>query len=110
MESIFGKSSENLQKVVRKMETSDWLLKIVGRKAMTSCLKIAQKRLISLTSWDPSDHIFRSQDGTLESVAKGSGIIGKARGKKRGGEGWVGGRKKIWEGWVGDDVIEKINK
>ena len=101
MESIFGKSSQNLRKVVRKMEASDWLLKIVGRKAMTSCLKIAQKRLISLTSWDPSDHIFRSQDGTLESVAKGSGIIGKARGKRGEGRGGWGEEKKSGRGgWV----------
>ena len=55
-----------------------------------------------------------------ESVGKGSGIVGKARGKKRG-EGWVGESKKErgrggWGkdkksgrgGWVGDDVIEKI--
>ena len=99
MESIFGKSSQNLRKVVRKMEASDWLLKIVGRKAMTSCQKIAQKRLISLTLWDPSDHIFRSQDGTSESVGKGSGIIGKARGKKEGRGGW--GRKKSGRGGLG---------
>ena len=59
---------------------------------MTSCLKIAQKRLISLTSWDPSDYIFRSQDCTSESVGKGSGIIGNARGEKEGRGGW--GKKK----------------
>ena len=66
------------------MEASDWLLKIVGRKAMTYNLKIARKRLISLTSSAHFDHIFRSQDGPSESVDKGSGIFGKARGTKRG--------------------------
>ena len=68
---------------------------------MTSYLKIARKRLTSLTSSAPSDPIFRSWDGPSESVGKGSGIVGKARGKKRG-EGWVGkGKKKRGEGWVG---------
>ena len=82
------------------MEASDWLLKIVGRQTMASCLNVAQKQLISLTSWDTCDPIFRSHDGTLESVGKGSGNFGKARGKKRG-EGWMG--KKIREGWMGKD-------
>ena len=80
------------------MEASDWLLKIVQRKSMTSGLKIAQKRLISLTSSDPSDHIFQNQDGPSESVGKGSGIFGNRR---------QGKRKKRGEGWVGDDVIKK---
>ena len=53
-----------------------------------------------------------------ESVGKGSGMVVKARGKKRGGvgggrqekkRGGVGGgrTKKNREGWVGDDVIKK---
>ena len=77
-------------------------------------LKIAQKRLISLMSSDPSDHIFRSQGSPSESV-------GWARGKKIG-KGWVGeGKKKAgreeWgkdkksaKGGVGDDVIKKNKK
>ena len=101
MESIFGKSSENLRKVFLKMEAYDWLLKIVGRQTMTSCLNIAPKKLISLTRWDTCDPIFRRHCGSLESVGKGSGIFGKARVKKRG-EGWMG-EEKIREGWVGKD-------
>ena len=61
---------------------------------MTSGLKIARKRLISLTSSAPSDPIFQSQDGPSESVGKGSGIVGKARGKKEGRGGWGKARKK----------------
>ena len=60
--------------------------------------------LISLTSSDTCDHIFRSHDGTSENVGKGSKIFGKARGKKRG-EGWVGEEKK--EGGVGGGRKEK---
>ena len=67
---------------------------------MTSCLNVVPKKLISLTTWDTCDPIFRSHDGTLESVGKGSGIFGKARGKKEGRVGWG---KKIREGWVGKD-------
>ena len=59
--------------------------------------------LISLTSSDTCDHIFRSHDGTSENVGKGSKIFGKARGKKRG-EGWVGEEKK---GGVGGGRKEK---
>ena len=95
---------KNLRKVVQKMEASDWLLKIVGRKSMTSYLKIAQKKLISLTSWDPCDPIFRSHDSTSESVGKSSGIFGKARGKNEGRGGWGKDQKKVrrvgWGGWV----------
>ena len=107
------------------MEASDWLLKIVGREIDHRRSKNSLKRLISLTSSAPCDHIFRSQDGTSESVGKGSGIFGHLRQgrrkKKRGGvgggrkekrgEGWVGeGQKKGAEGgvgWVGNDVMEK---
>ena len=71
---------------------------------MTSYLKIARKRLISLTSSAPSDPIFRSWDGPSESVGKGSGIFGNRRqGKrKKREEGWVGeGKKKEGRGgWV----------
>ena len=86
---------------------------------MTSCLNVTPKKAISLTSWDTCDPIFRSHDGTLESVGKGSGIFGMAKGKKkRGGvdggkirEGWVGKEKSQGKvGWVDDDVIEKIKK
>ena len=57
--------------------------------------------LISLTSSDTCDHIFRSHDGTSESVGKGSGIFGKARRKKKR-EGWVGeGKKKEGRGGWG---------
>ena len=60
-----------------------------------------------------------------ESVGKGSGLVGKARGKKAGRGGWGKPRKKAGRGgWgkkrkkeggvggVGDDVIEneKIKK
>ena len=86
---------------------------------MASCLNVAQKQLISLTSWDTCDPIFRSHDGTLESVGKGSGYFGKARGKKEGRGGWGkksgrdgwGRTKNQGEvGWVDDDVIEKNRK
>ena len=123
LRKIFGKSSENLRKVFRKMEASDWLLKIVGREIDDIISKNSSKRLISLTSWPHIDHIFRSQDSTSESVGKGSGIFDKARGKKEGRGRWGkaikkrggvgGGRTKKcggWGGWVGDDVIEKIKK
>ena len=84
---------------------------------MTSCLNVAPKKLISLTSWDTCDPIFRSHDGTLESVGKGSGVFGKARGKKEGRGGWGkksgrGGwgrtKNQGGVGWVDDDNIEKI--
>ena len=97
----------------------------MAEKSITEDLKIAQKRLISLTSSAPCDHIFRSQDGTSESVGKGSGIFGHLRQgrRKKRGEGWVGeGKKKRGRGgfgkdkkkgaeggvgWVGNDVMEK---
>ena len=68
---------------------------------MTSCLNIAPKKLISLTSWDTCDPIFRSHGVTLESVGKGSEIFGKAR-EQKSGEGWKG-EEKIRKGWVGKD-------
>ena len=72
---------------------------------MTSCLNVVPKKLISLTSWDTCDPIFQSHDGTLESVGKGSGIFGKAKGKKRG-EGWMGEKD---QGGVGGEG-QKIRK
>ena len=103
------------------MEASDWLLKIVGREIDDRRSKNSSKMLISLTSSATCDHIFRSHDGTSESVGKGSGIFGNLRqGKrKKRGEGWVGkerrkkrgevggGRRKSVEGGACDDVIEK---
>ena len=116
MASIFGKSSENLRKALRKMEASDWLLKIIGRNLDDIRSKNSSKRLISLTSWDHIDPIFRSHDGSSESVGKGSGIFGnlgqdkreKKRGgvgggrkeKKRGGVGGAGKKSAGWDGWV----------
>ena len=64
---------------------------------MTSYLKIARKKLISLTSSAHFDPIFRSWDGPSEIVGKGSGIFGNRRQGKRKekrGEGWVGEGKK----------------
>ena len=103
---MFGKSSENLRKALRKMEASDWLLKIVRQNLDDIRSKNSSKRLISLTSWDHIDPIFQSHDGSSKSVGKGSGIfgnLGQGKRKKRG-EGWVGeGKKKRGEGWVGQD-------
>ena len=82
------------------MEASDWLLKIVSREIDDRRSKNSSKMLISLTSSATCDHIFRSHDGTSESVGKGSGIFGNLRqGKrKKRGEGWVGEGKKKKEG------------
>ena len=83
------------------MAASDWLLKIVGRQAMTSCQKIAPKKLISLTSWDPSDHIFED-DVTYTWLGIGGEDLRKIVGKRRQGfgNGWQGMRKKCGEGWM----------
>ena len=92
--------------------------------------KIAQKKLISLTSWDPCDPMNpgqhfgkrRQEFGNLRQDKRkkeGRGGWGKKRkkeggvggGRKKSGRGWWGKeRKKRGEGWVGDDVIEKIKK
>ena len=102
------------------MAASDWLLKIVGRQAMTSCQKIAQKKFISLTSRDPSDHIsalrqasarVRESSARQEGKKRGEGWVGESKkergegrvgeGKKERGRGGWGKDKKIREGWVG---------
>ena len=95
------------------MEASDWLLKIIGRNLDDIRSKNSSKRLISLTSWDHIDPIFRSHDGSSESVGKGSGIFGNLgqdkREKKRVGVGGAGKKSAGGGvGWVGNDVIEKI--
>ena len=64
---------------------------------MTSYLKIARKRLISLTS-SPLQTQF-SEAGTVlrkasARVRESSGIVGKARGKKERRGGWGKERKK----------------
>ena len=61
--------------------------------------KNSPKKFISLTSWDPSDHI-------SASVGKGSRIVGTARGKKRG-EGWVGGKQERKRGGEGGGKARK---
>ena len=74
---------------------------------MTSSLKIAQKKLISLTSWDPCDPMNpgqhfgkrRQKFGNLRQDKRkkeGRGGWGKKK-KKEGGVG--GGRKKSGRGW-----------
>ena len=98
---------------------------------MTSYPKIAQKKLISLTSWDLQT-VFSEDDVTeswlgiggedlrkifgnlrksSEIFGKSSESVGKARRKKAGRGGWGKARKN--EGGVGgvsDDVIEKNKK
>ena len=68
--------------------------------------------LISLTSWDTCDHIFRSHDGTSESVGKGSGIFGHLRKcKKKKKREWVGGgRKEKKRGGDGEGRTKKVRR
>ena len=96
MERIFEKSSESAS------ENGGFLLVVENRRTKSDDIisKNISKKVISLTSSAHFDHIFRSQDGPSESVGKGSGIFGKARGTKRG-EGWVGEGKKKERGGVG---------
>ena len=88
---------------------NDWLLKIVGREIDDIRSKNSSKRLISLTSWASCDHIFRSHDGTSESVGKGSGHLRESSArqeKKKGRGGWGKGKKKK-RGGVGGEGTKK---
>ena len=87
------------------MEASDWLLKIVGREIDDRRSKNSSKRLISLTSSAPCDHIFRSQDGTSERVRESSAIFGRQEEKIEGRGGWGKERKK--RGGVGGGRTKK---
>ena len=99
LRKIFGKSLESCSE-------NGWLLKIVGRDIDDIRSKNSSKRLISLTSWASCDHIFRSHDGTSESVGKGSGHLRESSARQEKKKGGVGGgkeRKKRGEGWVGKE-------
>ena len=90
--------------------------------------KNSPKKFISLTSWDPSNHISALRQASArvrESSArqeekKRGGVGGGKQERKRGGEGGGKARKKEGGvgggrtknqggvgGWVGDDVIKK---